>query len=184
MKVINFFGSPGSGKTTLAMEFTSILKKHNIDTGISLEHVKEYIYTDNLNLLSYQNYIFSCQERQLAILRDSNEIEFAVTDAPLLLSSFFAPQNYPIFFKELVFEIFNSYDNINFFINRKHPYSHQGRIHNEEQSLLANNKLKLFLINNNIQFYEINSTDNLLDFPLKTIFSNRVLDYQLNKKNR
>ncbi len=112
MKVINFFGAPGAGKSTTAMLLTSMFKQSQIDAEVSLEFVKEYIHAGNENLLAYQNYIFAQQERQLRILLDSKEAEFVCTDSPLLLSVFYAPEKYSVFFKDLVFEVFNSYDNI------------------------------------------------------------------------
>lgn len=183
MKVINFFGSPGAGKTTTAMWLTACLKKKQIDAEISLEFVKEYILSGNDNLLAYQNYIFAQQERQLRILQNSNEVEFAVTDAPLLHSAFYEPEKYPVFFKDLVFEIFNSYDNVNFFVRRTHPYSHQARIHNEEKSDYIDKKMPVFLMNYNIPFIEINSTDDLDDKVLNYILENhRVSDYVRKKR--
>jgi nicotinamide riboside kinase len=185
MKVINFFGAPGVGKTTLTMLLTSMLKQNQIDAEPSLEFVKEYIHSNSEHLLSYQNYIFAQQERQLRIYSDSKEVEFVITDAPLLHSTFYEPENYPVFFKELVFEIFNSYDNINFFIHRDHPYSHQGRLHNEEKSDFLSKKMKAFLINHGIPFIEIKSTDNLEDKILSNLLKNqRVENYSLNKKIR
>ena len=185
MKVVNFFGSPGAGKSTMSMMLTAMLKQAQVDAEVSLEFVKEYIHTGNENLLAYQNYIFAQQERQLRILSDSREAEFAITDAPLLLSVFYAPEQYPVYFKDLVFEIFNSYDNINFFINRKHPYSFNGRIHNEEKSDLISKKMKAFLINHNIVYTEINSIDDIKAKVFEPIMKNhRDLEYQKNKKIR
>ncbi len=185
MKVINFFGAPGVGKSTMAMLLTSMFKRSQIDAEVSLEFVKEYIHTGNENLLAYQNYIFAQQERQLRILLNSKEAEFAITDAPLLHSVFYAPENYPVYFKDLVFEIFNSYDNINFFINRKHPYSFNGRIHSQEKSDLIAKRLPAFLINHNVPFTEINSDDDIGVKIFEPIMKNqRDIEYQLNKKIR
>lgn len=184
MKVINFFGAPGVGKTTSTMDLTSMLKKSQIDAEPSLEVVKEYIHSNSEHLLAYQNYIFAQQERQLSILKNSNEVEFAVTDAPLLLCPFYAPKEYPVFFKELVFEIFHSYDNLNFFIHRKHAYSHQGRIHSEKESCIVSKKLHSFLINHNIKFMEIDSTQDLTEIFKHILNHHRVDNYQTDKKQR
>lgn len=185
MKVINFFGAPGVGKTRSTMLLTSYLKESQVDAEASLEFVKEYIHSNTNQLLSYQNYIFSQQERQLRILLDSKEVEFATTDAPLLHSVFYAPEDYPVFFKELVFEIYNSYDNINYFINRKHTYSHQGRIHDEVSSDLITRKLKSFLINHSIPFIEIDSTDDIKSTLVLDILENhRNPEYQKHKRVR
>ncbi len=185
MKVINFFGAPGVGKSTIAMELTAMLKKSRVDAEVSLEFVKEYIHTGNDNLLAYQNYIFAQQERQLRILLDSKEAEFAITDAPLLHSVFYAPKNYPIYFKDLVFEIFNSYDNVNYLIKRRHPYSFNGRIHNEEKSNLISQQLPAFLMNHNITYTEIYSDDDIREKILEPLLENhRDLEYQRVKKIR
>lgn len=185
MKVINFFGAPGVGKTTMAMSLTAMLKQTQVDAEVSLEFVKEYIHSGSEHLLAYQNYIFAQQERQLRILLDSKEAEFAVTDAPLLHSVFYAPEKYPVFFKDLVFEIFKTYDNVNFLINRKHPYSYNGRIHNEQKSDLIAKKLPAFLINHNVPFIEIDSTDDVRTKVFNYIMEeHRVADYSKNKKVR
>ena len=67
MKVINFFGAPGVGKTTKTLELTSLMKKTQLDVEPSLEIVKEYIYSGTYVLLAYQNFIFAQQEKQLRI---------------------------------------------------------------------------------------------------------------------
>lgn len=185
MKVINFFGAPGVGKSTLAMLVTAMLKRAMVDAEVSLEFVKEYIHTGSENLLAYQNYIFAQQERQLRILLDSKECEFAVTDAPLIHSAFYAPSNYPVYFKDLVFEIFNSYDNVNFLINRNHPYSFNGRIHSEEKSNIISRRLPAFLMNHNIPYIEINSDDDIESLVFDIIMKDhRDLQYQITKKVR
>lgn len=185
MKVINFFGAPGVGKSTIAMLLASMLKQNQIDAEVSLEFVKEYIHAGNNNLLAYQNYIFAQQERQLRILLDSKEAEFVITDAPLLHSVFYAPENYPVYFKDLVFEIYHSYDNVNFLIKRKHNYSFNSRIHSEEQSKIIARKLPIFLMNNNIPYIEINSDDDIKETVFKYLLENhRVKDYYENRKKR
>ena len=84
----------------------------------------------------------------------------------------------------MVFELFNSYDNINFFIKRTHNYSHQGRIHNEQQSDKITNQMFAFLVNHNISFIEINSTDNTNDIFDMILEYHRVPNYEKNKKRR
>lgn len=185
MKVINFFGSPGVGKTRQTMRLTAKFKEAQVDAEASLEVVKEHIHSGSEHLLAYQNFIFSQQERQLRILADSKEVEFAITDAPLLHSVFYAPKNYHIFFKDLVFEIFNGYENINFFINRNHPYSHQGRIHDEKKSDLISKQMKNFLINYNVPFTEILSTEDVEEKIFSTLMKeHRVENYLINKRKR
>lgn len=182
MKVVNFFGAPGVGKTRSTMLLTAYLKEQNIDVEASLEVVKEHIHSKNYNLLSYQNYIFAQQDRQLQILQNSNEVEFAITDAPLLHSIQYGQDLYPYSFQELVFDFFNVYDNVNYFIQRNHPYSHQGRVHDEEASNAISRKLKAFLINAGIPFKEIKSTDNLHEVIIKDLMENHRVPGYYEKK--
>lgn len=178
MRVINFFGAPGVGKTRSTMLLTAYLKEQQIDAEASFEVVKEHIHTKNYNLLNYQHYIFAQQDRQLQIFQDSKEIEFAVTDAPLLHSIQYGQDLYPFSFQELVFDFFNAYDNVNYFIHRNHKYNHQGRVHDESQSDNISRKLKSFLINSSIPFKEIKSTDDLRDIVMKDLMENyRVPGY-------
>ena len=185
MKVINFFGAPGAGKTTHTMALTAMLNQAQVDAQASFEFVKEYIHSNSEHLLSYQNFIFAQQERQLRILQESREYEFAVTASPLLLSVEYAPKDYPVYFKDLVFEMFHSYDNINFFIHRNHPFSHQGRIHDEEQSQLISRKQKSFLINHGIPFTEIKSTDDLVKHVVEPIMKHhRIEGFAQSRRDR
>lgn len=172
MKVINLFGAPGAGKTTTAMWLTQRMKKEGIKAEISLEFVKEYIMSGNLNLLEYQNYIFAHQDRQLKILESAKNVEFAITDAPLLHSYYYQPEGYPISFKDFVFEVFHSYNNINFLITREHEYSKQGRIHSEIESKHVEKKMPVFLINNNIPFIEVSSKDDIETVIFEYILKN------------
>lgn len=183
MKVVNMFGSPGAGKTTKALMTTALLKEAGIDSDISLEVVKSYIHAGAENLLAYQNYIFAEQERNLRFLLNSREVEFAVSDSPLLLPVLYAKEQ-PHYFKDLVFEHFNQYDNINFFIHRKHKYSFNSRVHDEKQSNLIAKKMYAFLVNNNIPFTEINSTDDTKETILEILLKNRDLEYPKIKKIR
>ncbi len=185
MKVINFFGAPGAGKTTMTLELGTLFKKNQVDVGVSLEMVKEYIHSGNENFLSYQNYIFAHHERQLRIFQNSREIEFALSDSPLPLSVFYEPENYPVYFKDLVFEFFNSFDNINYFVERNHEYSHQGRVHNKQQSEIIHRNMMAFLMNNNVPFTVIKSTDDVQEHIFHDLMQNhRVQDYLVNKKMR
>lgn len=181
MKVINFFGAPGVGKTRSTMLLSAYLKEF-VDAEASFEVVKEYIHAKNYNLLSHQLYILALQDRQLQILQSSNEVEFAVTDAPLLHSIQYGQDKYHFSYQELIFSLFNSYDNINYFITRNHAYSHQGRIHNEKESDEISREMKSFLINSGVPFKEIKSTDNLRETVMKDLLENHRVEGYYERK--
>lgn len=58
------------------------------------------------------------------MLELSNQAQYAIVDSPLLLSSIYGGIYNSITknFNDYVIELFNSYDNINFFIERNEAY--------------------------------------------------------------
>lgn len=151
MKVINFFGSPGAGKSTQAAGLFYLMKKNKYNVELVTEVAKEHVYEKNAKALSEQNYVFANQEYRLAVLRDV--VDFVITDSPIILSNIYVKEKYPSSFNKFCFDMFKSYDNINFYIERNHLYSHVGRNQNEEEADEIGEKIKNFL-----HYYLIDST--------------------------
>ena len=166
MKVINLFGGPGSGKSTLRSGLFYQMKISGINCEDVTEYAKDITWEGHFNLLSDQLFILAQQNRKLERLRE--QIDWVITDSPLLLNLQYAKLDYlPNSFRNLVLELWNSYDNYNVFINRNHEYSGIGRSQNEEEALLINNQLKILLNENNIKFSNVNSHDNAIETILK-----------------
>jgi len=157
MRVINFFGAPGAGKSTAALGLCHRLKRAWIECEYVSEFAKGQVWSDTAHLLSRQNWVFANQEFPLSCLE--GKVEFAVSDAPLLQAAFYAPEGYPASFTELVFDVFRGYDNVNYFINRAHPYSGTGRLQNETESDKIAIDLKSFLREHGIEFTEVHAGD-------------------------
>lgn len=131
MRVINFFGGPGSGKTTAAAGLFHELKKRWAAVEMASEYAKDLILNGESRQLSQQIMVFANQEMRLDRLRA--DYDWAITDAPLLLSAFYAPRAYPPSYRRLVLDMFESYDNVNIFVRRSHAYKPEGRIQREER---------------------------------------------------
>lgn len=157
MKTINIFGGPGSGKSTTASGLFYEMKKHWIQAEYVQEFAKELVWADSSHMLSEQNYIFAEQEHRLNRLR--SKVEVAVSDSPLLLSSFYAPPAYPDSFHQSVFDFFHSYDNLNIFVERSHEYMLDGRIQNEREADALALRMKEYLLGNGIPFWSIAASD-------------------------
>lgn len=169
MKIINLFGGPGSGKSTTAAFIFSQLKINNISCQYINEYAKDCVYEGrNTVIQNDQLYILAKQNHKLKMLELSNQAQYAIVDSPLLLSSIYGGIYNSITknFNDYVIELFNSYDNINFFIERNEAYFEtNGRIQkNIQQAKDIDNLIKNFLIKNGIKFSIIN---NITDFPLK-----------------
>lgn len=153
MKAINFFGAPGAGKSTAALGLASAMKRAWHNSEYVAEFAKDQVWADTAHLLKKQNWVLANQELRLSVLR--GKIDYAVIDGPLLLSAFYAPEHYPKAFLDLCFYFFNSYDNINFFINRSHEYTGIGRLQNEAESDAIAERMKAFLISHSVPFIEV-----------------------------
>lgn len=157
MKTINIFGGPGSGKSTTASGLFHEMKKQWIQAEYVPEFAKELVWSDSHHMLSEQNYIFAEQERRLNRLR--RKVEVAVSDSPLLLSSFYAPAAYPDSFHQSVFDFFHSYDNLNIFVDRSHEYILDGRVQDEENADALAVRMKEYLLANGVPFWSMAASD-------------------------
>lgn len=157
MRIINIFGSPGAGKSTACLGLAYELKRRWVQTEYVPEFAKDLVWRGSAHLLKHQLYVFAEQQLRIDCLEGQTDI--AVCDSPLLLSSFYSPEDYPLPFKQSVFEFFDQYDNINFFIRRSHAYVAPGRIQTEEQSDRLADSMEEFLYQTGVPFYTITASD-------------------------
>lgn len=152
MKVINFFGAPGAGKSTAALGLAYKMKLTGYNVELVSEFAKDLVYEDNIKALSEQNYVFANQEYRLAKLK--NIVDYVITDSPILLSNVYV-KNYPENFKHFCFDMFNRYDNVNFMILRNHRYVKVGRLQDELESIYIEEEIMKMLkeYNTNTSFY-------------------------------
>jgi len=157
MKVINLFAGPGAGKSTLRSGLFYQMKILGINCEDVTEFAKDVTWEGHFNLLSDQLFLLAQQNRKLERLRD--KVDWVITDSPLLFGLHYAkPEYLPNSFKNLVLDIWNSYENYNIFINRNHSYSNIGRNQNEEEALLIDTQLKTLLNENDIKFKHFSTT--------------------------
>lgn len=164
MKIINFFGGPGSGKSTTAAYVFSQFKMRGFGCQYVNEYAKDCVYQQRFALLQKdQLYILAKQNHKLKMLEIGAKIDFAIVDSPLLLSNIYGHYNnsVPQSFYKLVLDYFNSYDNVNFFIERNSKFEANNRIHNQEESIKIDNYIKQYLVENNIAFEDIVASKNV-----------------------
>lgn len=158
--VINLFGSPGCGKSTIAQLISGLSYTKEVHIEYVNEHAKELVWRKS-NQKEFENQILitaNQYSRQLW-LRENN-IHFCVTDSPLLLGAIHQPQTYFQNYEPLLLEMFNSFNNINFFIHRgEFKYDSVGRNENELESMNKKIQLKEFLDKNGITYTNIINND-------------------------
>lgn len=158
--VINLFGAPGAGKSTGAAIIFAELKKRGVNAELVTEFAKDKTWEHNAMALGCQEYIFGKQSYRLA--RCKADVDVIVTDSPLPLSLLYT--NDPALlsdnaFQKVVMNVFNSYNNLSYFVNRVKPYNPKGRNQTERESDVLAAELKKLLSENNISCMEILGDD-------------------------
>ena len=176
MKIINFYASPGSGKTLISAAIFVELKKIFSAVEINYEYAKRLVYEERNSILqNNQLYIFAKQEKLFHDLKNK-KIEYCITDSPLLLSIIYNNPEHlnQEIFENLVLDVYRRYENINIFIERNPKFGHDpnGRIQKtlEEATKLDTQILDMFK-NFNISYHSVKNdkdiTENILEIVLK-----------------
>lgn len=158
MKVINLFGAPGAGKSTTAAGLFFLMKiNHDLINSVEIvtEFAKDLVYSGRTKELAGDNQIYISSKQYGRLHRLRGQVDYAVTDSPILLSSVYAADNYFPSFKPLIKEMFDSFENINFYINRSKPYAPYGRTQCEEEADIINNKVLNILAEYNIDYVDV-----------------------------
>lgn len=173
MLTVNLFGGPGCGKSTMRAGLFFNLKNSGIKVEEVTEYAKDVTYEGNTQLLSDQLYILANQNRRLTRLSD--KVNVAISDAPLLLSLHYVPLEYlPNTFNALALELFNTYNNMNFFLTRMKPYAKFGRTQTEEEAKEIDVSIKSLLSKHDIPFREVPGNEDGMSRILHDILEREV----------
>lgn len=152
--VVNFFGGPGTGKSTLSANIFAKLKMDGVDVEIAPEYVKEVVWEESYKKMSNQIYIFGKQHNR--IFRLMSKVEVIITDSPLLNSIVYYQGNNP-YFKDLILHEYNNMNNISFYLDRNFDYVQNGRVQSLDEAKLIDLTYKNLLDDNNIEYSTITS---------------------------
>ena len=150
MKVINLFGGPGAGKSTTAAGLFHLMKFAGMSVELVTEYAKEMTWEKRHNILSDQLYILAKQYRRVKRLQ--GEVEFVVTDSPFLLCILYRRDDYSETLDRLVLELWNQYENLNFYLERVKPYVALGRSQAEAEARKIDVSTKDLLTRFNVPF--------------------------------
>lgn len=129
--VVNLFAGAGAGKSTVMAETFAKLKWNEVDVEMATEFIKEAIWEKRPKIPSNQALIFG--EQYYRISRLLGEVDVVITDSPILLSRFYN-SDLSVNFDNHVFDVFNSLNNVNYFIERKKKYNPNGRFQSENEA--------------------------------------------------
>lgn len=157
MVVINLFGGPGAGKSSTAAGLFFKMKsdKHVKSVELITEFAKDLVYAERFKeLKNNQIYISAKQHHRMEIVRD--QVDYLITDSPLLLGLIYKPNNYYNFFEPLLKELYFSFNNFNILLRRVKEYKGYGRTQKEEKAKKIDNEIRELLNKNNIKYHVVN----------------------------
>lgn len=157
MKVINFFGGPGIGKSVSAAGLFFEMKTKGRAVELVTEYAKDVTWEGRQNLLDDQLYLLAKQNRRLSRLLD-HPLDYAITDSPILLGAAYCRMGPNQFTNlvPLVVELFNSYDNINIVLERDPSFYQQvGRSQTLEQAKEIDKKVIDLLDEFNVPYISV-----------------------------
>lgn len=158
-QVINIFGGPGCGKSTIASGLFYMMKSKFYNVEYVTEYTKHLVYEKRFNILNDdQLYIFAKQHRRILTLKDS--VDYIITDGPFLLSFIYAQiYGQKIYsnehFSNLVITTYNKYPNLNIFLKRncKYKYVDVGRSQSLKESIEIDDEIKKYIIQTQVKGY-------------------------------
>lgn len=154
MILVNLYGAPGAGKSSGAAHIFSELKMRGINAELVTEFAKDKVYEQSKKVFENQAYIFGKQ--YFRITRCKDDVDVIITDSPLSLSMIY--NNDPVLgesFNQMVRDVRNSFDDMNYFVFRVKKYNPKGRFQTEKQSDKLAKEIMDFMSKENISFCPI-----------------------------
>ena len=142
--VVNFFGGPHTGKSTLAAGLYYELKLNGYNVELAREFAKDLVYEEGIDTLQNQFYVTGTQyHRQMQPFK---KVDVVITDSPILLGIFFNRMNVSSW-DNFVLDLFNQHDNYNVLLERnlENKFQTEGRIHDLEKSIEIDKDIISFL---------------------------------------
>ena len=143
--VVNFFGGPwlSSGKSTLTADVFAQLKWADVNCEMALEFIKESVWEDRRKVFNDQLYVFGQQHYRLHRLL--GEVDVILTDSPLVLSCIYKPEGLSPLFDDMALDVFNSFNNVNFFVERYKLYNPKGRLQTQEEAIIKDQEIRNYM---------------------------------------
>jgi hypothetical protein len=132
-KIINFFAGPGAGKSTTKAGLFFEMKHLGYRVETVEEFAKELVYDEAFRVMENEMYMLGEQDRRQRSLL--GKVDYVLTDAPLLKSAFYVRGVYdhPAYVQHIE-RLFDTYENLNVWIQRSKPYLPYGRTQTEAEA--------------------------------------------------
>lgn len=174
MKVINLYGAPSAGKSTAMLGLTYQLKLMGLSAENTPEFFKEMIYENSsAETFGGQLYVLGEQNRRLARLKGKND--FTITDCPLPLIGYYTSDEYVDGFDHFLNNLYHTYENVNYFIVRKHEFESEKRAHNQDQANAIEQALPKYLERMGVECVVMESGEDLVERIIADMIERNVI---------
>ncbi len=154
MKIINLYGGPGVGKSTLALGLSAYMKQQGLEVEFVSEYAKQLTWEKRSMALSNQVYVFAKQLHQIHRLAD--QVDYIVTDSPLLLTLAYKPESMHPSFDAMVIDVVKEYPSINLMLERHTDYNSNGRNQTLREAVDVDERIKTILDYYRVPYSTIN----------------------------
>lgn len=174
-KIICLYGGPGCGKSTTCAGLFYKMKLMGFNAEMNREYIKDWVWENREIQEGDQPYFFAKQARKERIYMKS-ELDFIVTDSPLVLTHFYGMKydlqeqkfNTSLTMLKNHHEMCKSYGYKidHFFLERVKAYNPAGRYQSEDEAKKIDNELKEMLNRLNIKFETVPANSETVDIIL------------------
>lgn len=175
-KLINLFGGPGIGKSSIAAGIFYKLKKKHISCNNPYEFPKTLAWDNNIPAIKDQLYVFANQHRGIA--QSYGKVDYIIIDSPILFSKIYhsyyttgyPAEFYGESFHNMILDLHNKYDNINILLERAEGvHNEEERFQDYEESIAIDDFCKKILDDNNITYHTVKVGKNTVKEILKLL---------------
>lgn len=141
--VVNLFGGPGAGKSTMAASVFANLKNRGFNVELVTEYAKELVYSSRTAEMKDQVYMLAKQHKRIADIAKYQKVPLVITDCPIMLGM--AYSGHLSYYEELhalTVALANEFHNFNVFVKRTKAYNPSGRTQTEDEAKAVCEKVK------------------------------------------
>ncbi len=163
MVLVQFFGGPGSGKSSIAYKLAGELKSQHINCELVTEVAKDVTWEQNFHQLKNQFFITAKQFDRIRRVED--KVDVVIMDSGLLQNvPYIKDERYKDEVIQIMKNLHHSYKTINFFVHRPiDSYDTNGRKEGWEESMKIDNETLALLKEEKVKVFEISHSELTLD---------------------
>lgn len=148
--LVNLYGGPCAGKSTICAGIFYNLKKHNVDCEMVTEFAKDKVWEESFKVLDDQIYLFGKQYHR--VFRLYGKVDVIITDSPFPLNVWYSKGIHGKIYEDFVFQCLNKFNHCDYFIERGLYYNENGRQQTLEEAVEVDKGVKQLLDNHNLHY--------------------------------